>query len=183
MEIFNGTCSAPIPGQVAGTTVAYEIEATDSLWDVLTANGSYTVKNPSMLNITLVRQTITLGENLTIKGQMTPQTAGMPITVYFDSANYSESSVCFTLADGSFMASLPPNATGTWNVQAVFYGDASDYSSMSQQLVANVEGPSFLAQYSLYIGLGVGAAALASAFMMLYLKKWRVHVAAAEEEW
>ncbi len=183
MEILadNRICTAAIPAQIAGTNVAYGIEATDLLTDILVANGTYTVKNPSMLNITLIRETETLGDNITVRGQMTPQTAGMPITVYFDSGNYSESTVCFTLADGSFTASLPPNATGTWNIQAVFYGDASAYGSMSQQLVANVEGPSFLAQYSLYIGLGVGAAAVASAVMVLYLRKWRGRV--VEEEW
>ena len=182
MEILdNRTCRVTIPGQIAGTNVAYGIEATDLLRDVLVANGSYTVKNPSMLNITLIRETVTLGDNITVKGYMIPQTAGMPITVYFDSGNYSESTVCFTLADGSFTASFPLNATGTWNIQAVFYEDASAYGSMSQQLVANVEGPSFLAQYSLYIGLGVGAAAVASAVMMLYLRRWRGRV--VEEEW
>jgi hypothetical protein len=177
----NVTCTATIPAQIAGTTVAYGIEATDLLKDTLVANGTYTVKNPSMLNITLIHETVTLGDNITIKGQMTPQTLDVPITVNFDYGNYSESVVCFTLADGSFTASLLPNATGTWNVQAVFYEDASAYASMSQQLAANVEQPSFLAQYSLYIGAGVGAAAVASALMMLYLRKWRARV--VEEEW
>jgi len=106
----------------------------------------------------------------------------MSITVYFDYGNYSENIVCFTLADGSFTASLLANATGTWNVQAVFYEDASTYGSMSQQLVATVEGPSFLAQYALYLGLGVGAAAAGSAVLMLYLKKWRNRTP-TEEEW
>jgi hypothetical protein len=184
MEILadNRTCTAAIPAQIAGTTVAYEVEATDVLTDNLVANGTYTVKNPSTLNIAVIRPTVTLGDNITIKGQMTPQTAGMPITVYFDYENNSESIVCFTLADGSFTASLHSNAMGTWNVQAVFYEDASTYGSMSQQLFANVEGPSFLAQYSMYIGLGVGAVAVASAVMMLYLKKWRGRVV-EEEEW
>ncbi len=182
MEILdNRTCRVTIPGQIAGTNVAYGIEATDLLRDVLVASGSYTVKNPSMLNITLIRETVTLGDNITVKGYMIPQTAGMPITVYFDSGNDSESIVCFTLADGSFTASLTSNVTGIWNVQATFFEDTSTYGSMSQQLVADVEEPSFLAQYSLYIGLGVGAAAVGSAVLMLYLKKWRGR--AVEEEW
>jgi hypothetical protein len=183
MEILdNRTCRTTIPGQVAGTNVVYGIEATDLLTDILVANGSYTVKNPSMLNITVIRPTVTFGDNITVKGYMIPQTAGMLITVYFDSGNDSESIVCFTLADGSFTASLTSNATGTWNVQAAFYEDTSTYGSMSQQLMATVEEPSFLAQYSLYIGLGVGAAAAGSAVLMLYLRKWR-GAAAAEEEW
>jgi hypothetical protein len=177
----NRTCRVTIPGQIAGTNVAYGIEATNLLRDVLVANGSYTVKNPSLLNITLVRETVTLGENITVKGYLIPQTNDLPITVYFNSGNDSGTTLCYTLADGSFTASFTPDATGAWTVQAGFSENTSIYQSMSQQLMADVQEPSFLAQYSLYIGLGVGAAAVASAVMMLYLKKWRGRV--VEEEW
>ena len=183
MEILadNRTCRVTIPGQIAGTNVAYGIEATDLLRDVLVANGSYTVKNPSLLNITLVRETVTLGENITVRGYLIPQTNDLPITVYFNSGNDSGTTLCYTVADGSFTASFTPDATGAWTVQAGFSENTSIYQSMSQQLMADVQEPSFLAQYSLYIGLGVGAAAVASAVMMLYLKKWRGRV--VEEEW
>jgi hypothetical protein len=134
-----------------------------------------------MLNISLIRQTVTLGENITVRGYLIPQTAGVPVRVYFDFENVSESTVCFTLEDGSFTASLPANATGTWNVQAAFFEDTSTYGSLSQQLMAEVQEPSFLAQYSLYIGIGVGAAAVGSAVLMLYLRKWRGRT--VEEEW
>lgn len=113
---------------------------------------------------------------------MVPQTGGIPITVYFDSGNDSESTLCFTLGDGSFTASFTPNATGIWEVQASFSEDSSAYGSMSQQLSAGVEPPSFLAQYALYIGVGVGAAAAGSAVFMLYLRKWRGRTP-ADEEW
>jgi hypothetical protein len=89
--------------------------------------------------------------------------------------------VCFTLEDGSFTAGFTANSTGIWNVQAAFFEDTSTYGSMSRQLVAEVQEPSFLAQYSLYIGIGVGAAAVGSAVLMLYLRKWRGRT--VEEEW
>ncbi len=185
MEILgdNRTCRASIPGQIAGTNVLYGITATDTMMEVLAANGSYIVKNPSVLNITLTHQTTTLGDNITVIGYMTPQTAGVPITVYFDSGNDSESTTCFTLADGSFTASFTPSTTGIWQVQASVIETSTAYASMSQRLSADVEPPSFLAQYGLYIGVGVGAAAAGSAVFMLYLKKWRGHAQAAEEEW
>jgi len=184
MEILgdNRTCRATIPGQIAGTNVFYGITAMDTMTETLVANGSYIVKNPSLLNITLTHQKITLGDNITVIGQMVPQTGGIPITVYFDSGNDSESTLCFTLGDGSFTASFTPNATGIWEVQASFSEDSSAYGSMSQQLSAGVEPPSFLAQYALYIGVGVGAAAAGSAVFMLYLRKWRGRTP-ADEEW
>lgn len=65
------TCTATIPGQSVGTNVAYRIEAIDLLRDVLVANGSYSVKQLSMLNISLIRETISVGENITVKGYLT----------------------------------------------------------------------------------------------------------------
>jgi hypothetical protein len=167
------TCTATILGQSAGTNVAYGIKAIDLLRDVLVAKGSYSVKQPSMLNISLIRETITVGENITVKGYLTPEGAGTPITAYFDSGNESQTIDCFTLADGSFTASFRPDVTGTWNVRARFFENNSTYGSISPQLAAEVEEPSFLAQYSLYIGVGAGGAAVAVAVAMIYLRKWR----------
>jgi len=183
MEILgNRTCRATIPRQNAGTSVAYGIEATDVLEDVLIANGSYSVKRASMLNMTLTRESVSIGENITVKGYLIPTAAGIPISVYFDFGNESKSVECYTAEDGAFTGSFRPEATGTWAVQAVFYEDASTYGTMSSQLIIQVEEPPFLAKYSLYIGLGAGGAVVSVAIVMIYLKKWRT-VGSAEEEW
>jgi hypothetical protein len=49
------------------------------------------------------------------------------------------------------------------------------------QLAIEVQEPSFLAKYSLYIGIGAGGGVAAVAVLMVYLKKWRT--AGPEEEW
>jgi hypothetical protein len=175
------TCTAIIPGQNAGTQVVYGIRAMDLLEDILPANGTYTVKQASMLNISLTRETITIGDSITVVGHMTPQSAGMSIIVNFGSGNGSQTVDCVTLADGSFKASFQPNSVGTWNVQATFFGDASTYGSLSSQLQVEVLEPSFLAQYSLYMGIGAAGAAVAAVAAVLYLKK-RPH-RPVEEEW
>jgi hypothetical protein len=175
------TCTATIPGQSAGTQVVYGIEAMDVLEDILPANGSYAVKQASMLNISLTRETITLGDSITVVGDMTPQSAGMPITVNFGSGNESPTVDCVTLGDGSFKASFQPDAVGTWYVQAAFSEDASTYGSLSSQLQVEVVGPSFLAQYSLYIGLCAAGTAVVAVVAVLYLKKRRGKP--VEEEW
>lgn len=93
--------------------------------------------------------------------------------MYFDSGNERQTIDCLTLADGSFTTSFRPDITGTWNVQARLFEDNSTYGSISPQLAAEVEEPSFLAQYSLYIGVGAGGVAVAVAVAMIYLRKWR----------
>jgi hypothetical protein len=177
------TCTATIPGQSAGTQVAYGITAMDVLEDILPANGSYAVKQASMLNISLNRETITFGDSVTVIGAMIPQFAGMPITVQFGSVNESQTVDCVTLADGSFKARFQPDSVGTWYIQATFLEDASTYGSLSPQLQVQVVGPSFLAQYSLYMGLGAAGLAVAAVVAVLYLRKRPRRPARAEEEW
>jgi hypothetical protein len=66
-----------IPGQVAGTTVVYGVVANDVLRDVLIINGSYSVKESSILNASLARAEVMLGENITVKGSLTQAKGGV----------------------------------------------------------------------------------------------------------
>ena len=66
MAISGQTCNATIPGQSSGTTVQYQIQASDFILNSFQALGSYPVKEPLILNITSVKDTIRQGENITI---------------------------------------------------------------------------------------------------------------------
>jgi len=165
----NRTCRAVIPRQAAGTFVNYRVEANDVLENVLVASGSYSVKYPSTLNIPLIHEIVHLGENITVKGYLTPSAEGVPIMVYFTSANESKIIVCYTGENGTFTASFKPETVGTWSVQARFDGDVSMYESVSPQLMIKVEEPTFFMKYSLYIGGGIGAVAIIG--VIIYMKK------------
>jgi hypothetical protein len=154
----NRTCRAIIPRQVAGTIVSYRVEANDILRNILTAEKSYPVKNEVVLSLALTREVVTLGENVTIFGNVTPAVRAIPITVYFSSTNGTKEIVCYTKADGTFTASFKPETLGTWEAQARFDGDAFLYESMSPWLSAEVNELSILMKYSYYIGGGIGAA-------------------------
>lgn len=170
MEILdNRTCRTVIPGQVAGTFVSYRVEAGDVMENVLVADGSYSVKYPSVLNISLVRETANLGENITVRGYLTPRAAGNLVMVYLTSANESKEVVCYTLEDGTFTGSFRPETIGIWNVQARFDGDASVYESASPQLTIKVEESSFFARYSAYIGGGIAVVAIVG--LIIYFKR------------
>lgn len=172
MKIVNNrTCRAVIPGQTAGTFVSYRVEASDVLENVLIAFGNYSVKYPSALNLTMTSETVYLGENITVKGHLTPPVENLSITVYFTSPNESKQIVCYTLPNGTFTASFKPEILETWEAQAKFSGDELRFESLSPQLTMKVEEQPLLMKYGLYIGGGIGAIALIG--LVIYLKKSR----------
>jgi hypothetical protein len=164
------TCSAVIPGQPAGTVIEYGVTADDILENVLSANGSYQVKYPSALNFTQTRIEASPGENVTIKGFLTPQAANMPVVVSIASTNESEDIICYTLNDGTFSASFIPETVGTWIATAAFNGTDTLYGSDTSVATIVVE-QGMLAKYSLYVFGGIGAVAMVS--VVLYLRKIR----------
>ena len=170
MEIANKTCRAVIPGQVAGTVVSYNVEAVDVLKNVLVVNGSYSVKHPSMLNISLTAEKVYVGENVTVKGYLNPEAGDIPVIVQFDSANATIEFVCYTLENGTFTVNFKPNATGIWGVQARFDGNYYVYASLSPLLLVRVEEPPAYIKYAPYIG-GIGAIAIVVIGMVIYVKK------------
>jgi hypothetical protein len=179
--VDNRTCRVNVPGQAAGTTVVYGVVATDMLRDVLVANGSYSVKMSSSLNISLVRQAVTLGENIIVTGNLTPASGGESISLYFVSGNESETVVVYTIQDGSFTASYKPDVSGEWSIQARFFESDMMYGNITSELPVQVNEPSFFAVYSLYIIIGAGGSAAAAVVAVLFLRKWRGRV--VEEEW
>ena len=172
MEIVDSrTCQAAIPGQNASASVHYTIEANDVLKNVLTTNGSYSVKYLTAINLTLVHEAIHVGENVTVKGFFTPEIADRLVTVVFSSGNETKEIDAVTLADGSFIAGFQTENMGTWDAQAVFNGDESYFSSVSPSLAVKIEEASFLTKYAVYIGGGAAAAAIVGA--VVYIKKFR----------
>lgn len=170
MEIANKTCMAVIPGQAAGTVVSYNVEAVDILKNILLVNGSYSVKHPSTLNISLTAEKVHVGENVTVKGYLNPEAEGIPVIVRFDSANDTIELVCHTLENGTFTIKFKPNATGVWGVQARFDGNNYVYASLSPLFLVRVEEPPAYVKYAPYIG-GIGAIAIVVIGMVIYVKK------------
>ena len=172
MEIVdNRTCQAVIPGQAAGTSVVYRVLADDVLENTLKINGSYAVKYSTALNISLPHKTVVIGENVTVRGYVTPASDELPLALTFTATNKTVQVECTTFENGTFVASFKPDTLGTWSVQASFVEDKFRYGVTSGELSVKVEEPSFIAKYSLYIGGGLGAAAIVGG--VVYVKKFR----------
>jgi hypothetical protein len=172
MEIVNNrTCRRVIPGQAAGILVSYKVEACDVLENYFVAYGNYSVKDPSQLNVASSHETVHLGDNITVKGHLTPQRENLSITVYFTSANETREVICYTIENGTFTASFKPENLGVWKAIAEFSGDESTYESVSSQLTIKVEEQPLLMKYSLYIG-GV-VCAIVVIGVVVYVRKSR----------
>jgi len=170
MEIRDRTCWGSIPGQTAGTLVSFAVEANDTLEDVLAANGQFSVKQPSILNVTTSQAEVRVGENVTISGSLLPRAGNMSIIVSAFSENSSKEIECNTLEDGTFTTSFKVETVGNWIVSARFNGNDSIYQTESYQLEIRVDEP-LLAKYSLYIFGGTGAAT--AIVIVLYIRKLR----------
>jgi hypothetical protein len=171
MMATNRTCNATIPGQNAGTLVQYQVQAHDTLKNDMSAAGNYTVKQLSTLNITAVHDTVTIGDNITVTGLITPENESLPVDVQFFGANTTEQVECETYDNGTFTASFKPDATGLWAVQATSAETDTVYQCESVELLVHVEDPPFYVTYGLFIIGGAVGGSVAGA--VVYLKKFR----------
>ena len=158
MTLSNKTCWTTIPGQNAGSTVQYRIDANDILKNNMTATGNYTVKQQLTLNITAVKDPIQLGGNLTVTGTLTPNDNRSIVEVQFLSANSSETVDSHVSSNGTFTASFQPKATGVWAVSANSPETPTSWRADSGQLALTVNEPPLYVKYSLYIVIGLVAA-------------------------
>lgn len=160
MLVSNRTCNGTISGQEAGVTVNYRVEAFDFLDNMMSINGSYTVKYPTNVNFTLNKEAVSLGENISISGTVKPavESGDARVKLTFTASNGSTIAQYYLIEDGNFSASFKPPFLGSWSVQAQFMGDQLRYESSSNAVNFVVVEPSFMTKYSLYIYAGVGAA-------------------------
>jgi hypothetical protein len=165
------TISTTMPGQAAGTTVSYKVEATDVLENTLIYRGNYTVKYASYLNLTVRAKDIPIGENVTVAGQIKPQIGDLAVTLVFTSANGTFKQTAYTTDTGTFSSSFKPVKEGTWLVQALFSGNNVSYPSTSESLMFKVGPPTFLSLYGTYVFAGIGVGGGVAAATVVYIKK------------
>ena len=169
MDVSNKTCNATIPSQAAGTTVQYQVDAQDVLENPIVTTGSYAVKAQPTLDITLGKETITLGQNITFTGTLTPCDNQSIVNFQFFTANASETISCRVLENGTFTANYEPTASGTWAVAAIALETPTLWAYSSSQFIVTVNEPPLYVKYSLYIIIGL-VVALAVGGVVYWLK-------------
>jgi hypothetical protein len=173
MSVSGRSCNGTIPAQHAGVTLRFRIEAFDYLGNPMSVNGSYEVKYPTNLNLTVERAAITLGENVSLVGWIRPALADLDtrVKLVFTSANGTWKERLHRVYGGNFSTSFRPPFTGSWRVQAFFLGDFLRFESSSGALQLAVLEHSFFARHSLFIYAGAGAAVLVSAAIFMLRRR------------
>lgn len=169
MTINNQTCTATVPGQKAGAVVQYQINATDILKNTLSATDSYTVKTQPKLNITIAKDTLYIGQNITVTGTLTPYTSGSAVDVQFMSSTDTQTVTCEVGANGNFTGSFGPQTAGDWSVLSNSQETDTAWSANSSQYIVTVNEPPVYVKYSLYIIIGL-VVACAVGGAVYYLK-------------
>jgi hypothetical protein len=158
MVISNQTCNGTIPGQVAGTTIGYKVTANDTLKNSFTAIGNYTVKEQFSLNIATINSNITIGQNITINGYLTPVINNSIVTIQFFSANSTQTANVLVNSNGTFSASFKPDTLGAWGINAMVPETTTTWRCDSEQIIVIVNELPIYIKYSLYIIVGLVAA-------------------------
>lgn len=169
MDVNSKTCNATIPGQPAGTTVQFKVNAQDILENLLETTGSYVVKAQPTLDMTLSKEIITLGENITIGGTLSPYDNESIVNFEFFAVNATELVSCLVRGDGTFTANYQPTVSGTWAVAASALETDKLWPASSSQFVVTVNEPPLYVKYSLYIIIGL-IVALAVGGVVYWLK-------------
>jgi hypothetical protein len=147
MSILNHTCSATIPGQIAGSIVQYRIEVLDSLRNVLVASGNYTVKMALTLDFELVQEKIVLGENITVNGVLNPTTNASTIKLEVFGVDFNKTVGCIVSSDGTFSASFRPPNSGNYSITASSPETSVSFRVDGSELIFSVAEPPLYIKY------------------------------------
>jgi hypothetical protein len=172
--VANGNaCNGTIPGHDAGVTVDFRVEAYDFLDNLMTTNGSYLVKYPSFVNLTLAGQAITLGENISVSGFVSPisENAEARVRVTFAASNGSAFDQYPDLLNSSFSTSFRPSFVGAWSVEVQFMGDQTRYKAVGETLSYVVEEPSFFSKHAMFIYGGAAAVGAATIVVVMIRRR------------
>jgi hypothetical protein len=155
MAISNQICNASIPGQMAGVTVQYKVDAIDVVKNTMSASGSYSVKAQPTLNITLPEEMAYTGENITVMGTITPVDDETMVILTFFSSTETQTVSCQVKQDGTFIGGYAPGTAGDWAVLANVAETSSTWAVDSSQQVVTVKDMPLYQRYATYIAVGL----------------------------
>jgi hypothetical protein len=127
-----------------------------------TATGNYTVKEQPLINIMAVNANVTLGQNITVTGILTPNYNSSVVKVQFFKANSTQTLDAQVYSNGTFSASFKPEISGAWGINAYSPETKTTWRCDSDQLIVTVDEPPFYVKYLLYIIIGLVVASAAS---------------------
>jgi hypothetical protein len=172
--------------ETADGNVVYSVVSTDALgnftdtcslkptgtwfvWADWNGSETYFPASSSYLNFTVIKQTIsltcnvtsrtvTIGENVTVVGQVYPMLENLNVTVVFIGGNSTVKQTASTDVNGTYILSWKPETLGLWQINAQIAEDEAINAAYSNSIAFTVND-TFLNQYLLIIIGAVGGVA------------------------
>jgi hypothetical protein len=135
---------------------------------------------PTSITLSLSTKSVTLGNNLTVSGSITPSVSGFPpvsgVTVTLTYTRPDGTTLTRTVAsgtDGSFSDTYTPNVAGSWSVEASWAGNANylGATSFAEDFTATNPSENGISTVYLYAAAAIAIIAIVAVAAYLYLKK------------
>lgn len=95
-------------------------------------------KQPSSITCIPAKNSIDLGETLTVSGGITPPVSGATVQIMYKSGSTDVPRTVVTGTDGKYTDSYAPTATGSWTVQSTWSGNPQYHGASSESAAVNV---------------------------------------------
>ena len=139
------------------------------------ASGGYrnfTVEKTTMsITCNVTKESITIGENITVTGSVYPIVENSNVTLVFTTSNATIEQYAYTNSNGTFTASFKPNLIGSWRVQTRLDGDDLRCEAYSELTPFRVND-TWINQYGIYI-MGAVAAVVAVLVIGFFVRRRR----------
>ena len=156
-----------------GTWIVWAIwNGSETYFDASSDYRKLTVKKvPMSVTCNITSSSITIGENVTVTGQVYPVVENLTVTLTLIGANSTTEQVAYTDSNGTYLVSWKPDSMGLWRMNAHIAEDAYRSAAYSNSTSFKVND-TWLNQYLLYIIGGVGGAAGVSVVFIIRRRRY-----------
>ena len=123
-----------------------------------------------LITCNLTSQSITIGNNITVRGFVYPIVENLTVSVMFIASNTTTEQIAYTYSNGTYSVSWKPDSKGLWRVHAKIAEDAIRSQAYSNSTSFTVTD-TWLNQYMIFI-IG-GVAGVAGVFVVVFIIRRR----------
>jgi len=159
------------PSKTGSWAVTVSWAGNETCFGAFSGYRNFTVeKTPMSIICNITKESITIGENVTIRGSVYPIVENLTVVLVFTMPNGSaiEQHV-YTNLNGTFIASFKPDSIGSWRVQTRLDGDDLRCEAYSELKSFQVND-TWINQYKIYI-MGAVAAVVAVLVIGFFVRR------------
>lgn len=163
---------AYFPNKTGSWAVLVSWAGNGTCFGASTGYRNFTVEKTTMsITCNVTKESITIGENITVTGSVYPIVENSNVTLVFTTSNVTIIQYAYTNLNGTFTVSFKPNLIGSWRVQTRLDGDDLRCEAYSELKPFRVND-TWINQYGIYI-MGAVAAVVAALVIGFFVRRRR----------